>query len=293
MSRNPSLPRARDSRAGTRQRLSQNFLIDVGAARLIVRSSGVTAADLVLEIGPGDGMLTRQLLGAAGRIRAYEKDGYYAERLRRRYAGNHRIMLFHKDFRTVRAPNEPFAVVANVPFAVTTDVLRWCLAARQLTSATLLTQLEFARKHSGDYGRWTKLTVAHWPTVATTLGARIGRHSFRPVPSVDTALLRLHRRPHPLLPHSALDDYRRVVELGFRGVGGSLASSLRTQFPARTVRAACTAAGIMLDEPVGFIHPDRWMALYRVLRIEHRQGNAPRYTNVSDTFMYQTRKEAM
>ncbi|MFI6042667.1 23S ribosomal RNA methyltransferase Erm [Nocardia sp. NPDC051321] len=282
MSRNRSLPRAR-------KRLSQNFLTDVGAARLIVRSSGVTADDLVLEIGPGDGMLTRQLLSSAGRVRAYEKDAVYADRLRRRYLGNDRIRLYHKDFRSVREPDEPFAVVANVPFAVTTDLVRWCLAARQLTSATLLTQYEFARKHSGDYDRWTKLTVAHWPTVAMELGARIGRHSFDPVPRVDTAILHLRRRPRPLLAGSALADYRRVVELGFSGVGGSLASSLRREFPARTVRAACAAAEIALDEPVGLIDPNRWLTLYGALRTD---ANSHRYTNVSDTFMYQTRKGA-
>ncbi|WP_405164921.1 23S ribosomal RNA methyltransferase Erm [Nocardia sp. NBC_01499] len=289
MSRNRSLPRARVTRADTRKRLSQNFLTDAGAARLIVRSSGVTAEDLVLEIGPGDGMLTRQLLGSAGRVRAYEKDAHYVDLLRRRYAGNDRIMLFHKDFRTVREPAEPFAVVANVPFAVTTDLVRWCLAAEHLTSATLLTQWEFARKHSGDYGRWTKLTVTHWPTVAMTLGARIGRNSFHPVPRVDTAILHLHRRPRPLLPNSAQADYRQVVELGFSGVGGSLANSLRQQFPAHTVRAACTAAGIAQDEPVGLIDPNRWLVLYATLRTP---ANSHRYTNVSDTFMYQTRKGA-
>ncbi|WP_433655312.1 23S ribosomal RNA methyltransferase Erm [Nocardia sp. CA-128927] len=289
MSRNRSLPRARTTRGDTRKRLSQNFLTDAGAARLIVRASGVTAEDLVLEIGPGDGMLTRQLLGSAGRVRAYEKDAYYADRLRRRYDGDDRIRLFHKDFRAVCEPEEPFAVVANVPFAVTTDMVRWCLAARQLTSATLVTQLEFARKHSGDYGRWTKLTVTHWPTVAMELGARIGRHSFHPVPRVDTAILHLHRRPRPLLPNSVHADYRRVVELGFSGVGGSLASSLRRQFPTRTVRAACATAGIGLDEPVGLIDPNRWLTLYGALRTE---GNSHRYTNVSDTFMYQTRRGA-
>ncbi|WP_280394235.1 23S ribosomal RNA methyltransferase Erm [Nocardia brasiliensis] len=283
MSRHRSLPRARFAR--TRKRLSQNFLTDAGAARLIVRSAALRPDDLVLEIGPGDGMLTRHLLGVAGQIRAYEKDPVYAAKLRGRYAGDPRIQLFHKDFRTVQAPAEPFAVVANVPFGVTTDIVRWCLAARQLTSATLLTQYEFARKHSGDYGRWSKLTITHWPTVAMELGTRVGRASFHPVPNVDAAVLRLRRRPSSLLPATELADYRQVVELGFSGIGGSVASSLRTRFPGRTVRTACRAAGIAPDEPVGPIDPQRWLALYRGLR-----GNSVRDRNVSDTFVYQTRK---
>ncbi|MEU1959974.1 23S ribosomal RNA methyltransferase Erm [Nocardia sp. NPDC019304] len=268
MSRHRSLSRAHGGEshpATTRKRLSQNFLTDARAARLIVRASGVAAGDLVLEAGPGDGMLTRQLLGAGSRVRAYEKDRRYVALLRRRYADEPRIRLYHRDFRTVRPPREPFAVVANVPFAVTTDIVRWCLAADGLTSATLLTQLEFARKHSGHYGRWTKLTVTYWPTTAIELGARVGRRSFHPVPGVDAAILRLRTRPSPLLPREQLGAYRRLVELGFSGVGGSVAASLRREFSARAVRSACGAAGISLDQPVGLVAPDRWVALFRAL----------------------------
>ncbi|WP_039798130.1 23S ribosomal RNA methyltransferase Erm [Nocardia araoensis] len=269
MSRHRSVSRARgnDSHpATTRKRLSQNFLTDARAARLIVRASGITADDLVLEVGPGDGMLTRQLLDMGGRVHAYEKDRRYAALLRRRYADDPRIRLHHRDFRTVRPPREPFAVVANVPFAITTDIVRWCLAADRLTSATLLTQLEFARKHSGGYGRWTKLTVAHWPTTVIELGARVDRHSFHPVPRVDAAVLRLRNRPAPLLPREQLGAFRALVELGFSGVGGSVAASLRREFPARAVRSACGAAGIPLQQPVGLVSPDRWLILYRALR---------------------------
>lgn len=268
MSRSRSLPRARDARrpsVSTRKRLSQNFLADAGAAQLLVRSSGVGADDLVLEIGPGDGILTRQLAATARRVLAYELDPRYAQRLRRRYAGDARVSVHQADFRTVRPPGEPFAVVANIPYGSTTDIVRWCLAAPVLTSATLLTQLEFARKQTGDYGRWSKLTVTHWPRTEFALGPRVDRTRFRPVPRVDSAVLHLRRRGEPLLPASAERDYRALVELGFSGVGGSLAASLRTRFPPRLVRRACAFAGVAPDEPVGFVDPDRWLTLYRAL----------------------------
>ncbi|WP_026932416.1 23S ribosomal RNA methyltransferase Erm [Glycomyces tenuis] len=266
MSRNRSIPRARETATRSkRKRLSQNFLTDAGTARMVVRSSGVTRDDLVLEPGPGDGALTRHLVGTARRVLAYEKDPRYAERLRRRYAGDDRIRCHHADFRDVTPPREPFAVVANVPYNVTTDIVRWCLAARTLSSATLVTQLEFARKHTGDFGRWTKLAVVEWPWTAFELGPRIGRRSFHPVPRVDSALLHLKRRPEPLLPRSATGEYRRLVELGFTGVGGSLAASLRRAHPARRVDRACAAAGVARDAPVGLVPPDRWARLFLAL----------------------------
>ncbi|WP_328401980.1 23S ribosomal RNA methyltransferase Erm [Nocardia sp. NBC_00403] len=269
MSRTRSLARARDTHtrsSSTRKRLSQNFLTDVDTARMFVASARIGPTDLVVEIGPGDGMLTRQLLGSAGRVLTYEKDRQYADRLRTRYAGNDRIRCVHADFREMRTPAEPFTVVANIPFASSTDIVRWCLSAQRLSSATLLTQREFARKHSGDYGRWTKLTVTHWPTATIELGATVDRRKFRPVPGVDAAVLRLVRRQQPLLTPEAMADYRRMVELGFAGAGGSFASSLRRAFPNKRVRTACAHAGIAADLPVGFVPPDSWLDVYRALR---------------------------
>jgi len=256
---------ARNPNPRARKRLSQNFLTDPTTARMIVRTATVAHDDLVLEIGPGDGMLTRQLIGATCRLRAYEADPHYAGLLAERYRGEPRIHVMHQDFRTVTAPNEPFSVVANAPFAITTDIVRFCLAAAHLTSATLLTQLEFARKHSGNYGRWSKLAVLHWPTTAISMGARIDRGKFFPIPRVDGALLRIERRREPLLPQHHQARYRRLVTLGFSGIGGSLASSLAKEHPVRTVRAACTAAGVSTDQPVGLVAPDRWLRLYRTL----------------------------
>ncbi|WP_228823670.1 23S ribosomal RNA methyltransferase Erm [Nocardia blacklockiae] len=245
--------------------LSQNFLVDARAAALIVRTAGLAPGALVLEVGPGDGMLTRHLLTTGTRVLAYEQDPRYADRLRRRYARVARITVQHRDFRTVRPPREEFAVVANVPFGITTDIVRWCLAAPRLTTATLLTQREFARKHSGDYGRWSKLTVGNWPWVSMALGARVARTSFHPVPSVDAAVLHLRRRTEPLVAHAEAAAYRRLVDLGFSGVGGSLAASLCREYRAGAVRRACAAAGVPVDAPVGYVPPDAWTTLYRML----------------------------
>lgn len=267
MPQNRSNPRARHShRTSNRKRLSQNFLADPGVARTVAQASGVGPDDLVVEIGPGDGMLTRQLLGRARSVLAFEKDGRFADRLRRRHADDDRLRCVHADIRDARAPGEPFAVVANIPYSLTTECVRWCLDARHLTSATLVTQLEFARKHTGDFGRWTKLTVAHWPVWDFSLGRRIGKRSFRPVPSVDSAMLHIRRRPRPLLPYRALGDYRRIVELGFSGVGGSLHASLRRNLGSGSAHRACDSAGIARDLPVGYVDPDAWIRLFRNLR---------------------------
>lgn len=266
MSRNRSNSRAREARgASNRKRLSQNFLVDPDVARMIVRQSRIGADDLVVEIGPGDGMITRQLLARARKVLAFEKDGRLADRLRRRHTDDPRLHCVHTDFRDARAPREPFAVVANVPYSLTTESVRWCLSARHLASATLVTQLEFARKHTGDFGRWTRLAVTNWPAWEFGLGPRIGKRNFRPVPSVDSAILHLTRRRRPLLPGRAMGEYRRLVDLGFSGVGGSLNASLRRSVGSGPADRACEAAGVARDMPVGLVAPESWIRMFESL----------------------------
>ena len=249
----------RTPRDQARRALSQNFLVDRQAVELVVKAAAPDG--LVLEPGSGEGVLTWALAAAGAQVIGYEIDPRLARRLAARTRDDHRIEVVEADFTTARAPREPFAVVGNIPYSVTSRIVRWCLRAPGLTSATLLTQREYARKRSGDYGRWSLVTVESWPWFRWRLGDRIGRESFRPVPSVDSAILRIERRPAPLA--GAGRGYQELVELGFGGVGGSLRASLRRGYEG--VDAAVAAAGIARDTVVGHVHPDQWITLWERL----------------------------
>ncbi|MGO9081315.1 MAG: rRNA adenine N-6-methyltransferase family protein, partial [Streptosporangiaceae bacterium] len=93
----------------------------------------------------------------------------------------------------------------------------------------------------------------------------IPRTQFRPVPRVDAGILRLARRPEPLIAPGRLGAYRRMVQAGFSGVGGSLLASLRGQYPAAALRAAFQAAGIGPQTVVAFVGPAQWVDLFRHL----------------------------
>lgn len=248
------------SRKGTRRELSQNFLVDRRALTRVVEAAAPDG--LVLEPGSGTGVLTLALAEAGARVVGYELDPRLAERLAARTRRDPRIEVVGGDFAAARPPREPFAVVGNIPYSATSRIVEWCLRAPALTSATLVTQLEYARKRSGGYGRWSLVTVRSWPWFSWGLAGRIGRRSFSPVPSVDSAILRIERRPAPLV--GAGRGYRELVELGFGGVGGTLRASLRTRYDG--VDAALAAAGVARDEVVAFVHPDQWAVLWERLR---------------------------
>jgi 23S rRNA (adenine-N6)-dimethyltransferase len=134
-----------------------------------------------------------------------------------------------------------------------------------LESATMLTQLQYALKRTGGYGRWSKVTVSSWPEFEWQFHGKVPARAFRPVPSVDSGILRIERRATPLLARAQRRTFDRVVGSAFLGVGGSVGASLRREFGARAANRALERAGIDAGSPVGFVHPDAWLRAAAIL----------------------------
>lgn len=251
--------------ARRRKTLSQNFLHDSAAVHRIIRAGALRPDALVVEPGAGQGALTRHLATGGRRVIAYEIDPRLAAQLARRLGERPGLRLVQGDFLRARAPREPFAVLGNIPYSRTTDIVRWCLGSARLTSATLLTQYEYAAKAGGSYRRWPLLTVSTWPEFEWRRLARVDRRSFTPVPRTDSAVLRLERRTSPLLPSRLMPAYRDFVAHGFTGVGGSLAATLSRRHRTARVRTAFARAGAETSAPVGLVSPQQWLTLFAEL----------------------------
>ncbi|MFI9630380.1 ErmE/ErmH/ErmO/ErmR family 23S rRNA (adenine(2058)-N(6))-methyltransferase [Streptomyces sp. NPDC052042] len=260
------MQRAGRSEADRRRRVhGQNFLIDRETVRRFARFADPDPGEVVVEIGAGNGVITREMARLCQRVVAYEIDRSFADRLRQSTAADPRIEVITGDFLKSRQPEGAFSVVGNIPFGNTADIVDWCLNARRLRTTTLVTQLEYARKRTGGYGRWSRLTVSTWPEVEWRMGERISRQRFRPVPAVDSAVLRLERRPETLIPPRLMHDFRDLVDTGFTGKGGSLDASLRRRFPPRRVAAAFRTARLERGVVVAYVTPNQWITLFEEL----------------------------
>jgi 23S rRNA (adenine-N6)-dimethyltransferase len=255
----------RSGRDQRRRELSQNYLRSPEAARQFLAAVRLPPDGLCLEVGAAEGILTTRLAAMTGEVIAYEIDKHLADRLTARVAARPNVRVVTGDFLAARPPSRPFQVVGNAPFSLTSPIIDWCLRAPRLTVATLITQLEYARKRTGGYGRWSQLTVSTWPRVRWELRGTIPRTEFRPVPRVDAGILRLERRAEPLISPARQAAYRRLVQAGFSGVGGSVQASLRRTYPPDKVAAACASAGVDRRAIVGYVSPDQWVQIFLAL----------------------------
>lgn len=196
----------------------QNFLTDPAILSAITRLVATTSGP-ILEIGPGDGALTIPLARLGRPVTAVEIDERLARRLRERVPAHVEIVV--DDILTHRLPAHPLVVVGNLPFHLTTAILRRLLHAPGWTDAILLVQWEVARRRAGVGGA-TMMTAQWAPWFEFALHRRVPAHAFTPRPGVDGGVLSIHRREVPLLPLADRRAFQTLVHHVYTGPGRGL-----------------------------------------------------------------------
>jgi len=160
-------------------------------AQRLVASAGIRPGDLVLDIGAGDGVLTRALVDAGASVVAFELHAKRARALREVFA-RERVTVVQADVTDLRLPRRPFRVVSNPPFAVSAAVLTRLLApGSRLETGDLLLPLHVAQR----YARHDVRGAGRWgATVDLFVRERVPRSAFRPPPPNAVAVLRIERR---------------------------------------------------------------------------------------------------
>ena len=184
--------------------LGQNFLMHARIAERIVMVSGVDKNSVVLEIGPGTGMLTRALLSRAGKIIAIEADDKLFAKLQNDFASeiaNKKLELVHGDIRnwdfkmylnsrySVKEGTRDYQVVANIPYYLTGEIFRMFLESpNQPSSMTLLVQKEVAERVARS-AKQSILSLSVKAYGTPKYEFTVKRGAFRPAPNVDSAVL--------------------------------------------------------------------------------------------------------
>jgi 16S rRNA (adenine1518-N6/adenine1519-N6)-dimethyltransferase len=233
--------------------LSQNFLIDGNILRKIVSLASVSADDVVMEIGPGPGSLTEELLNTGARVIAVEKDDTFAAALSRLQTADNRLEVHCEDI--LKFPLEEtlksyldhgrkIKVIANLPYNITTPIIVNLVQRRDLfSSLVLMVQEEVARRFvakpcTSEYGSFTVFLDFY---CTATYGFTVGRNCFYPSPKVDSAMVHLELKQPPHV--SDENGFFTLTRTAFHQRRKMMRASLRELYAPHDVEAGLQAIG--------------------------------------------------
>ncbi|MDB5185229.1 MAG: putative Ribosomal small subunit methyltransferase [Candidatus Saccharibacteria bacterium] len=261
----PDLPHAKKS-------LGQHWLRDETALAAMCDAASVVTGDFVLEIGPGAGTLTQQLLARGAEVRALEFDADLIPALQisfHTHLASGQMTLEQGDIRTYDFSLLPpsYKIVANIPYYLTSNLIQLLSESSNPPSvAALLVQKEVAERVVAEPGRMSLLSVTAQFYWQATLGRLVPAELFMPPPKVDSQILVLSRRPSLMLPDGEVKAFFRLVKAGYsqrrKTLLNSLSGGLRTEKD--LIKAMCASAEVDPARRAQTLSLEEWHNLYLV-----------------------------
>lgn len=253
--------------------LGQNFLVDQSALERIVAVAELAADDVVLEVGAGLGVLTERLARAAGRVVAIELDGRLMPVLRSVLSACDNVTLVEGDILALDPaalvhPAERYQVVANLPYYITSAVLRHLLEASSRPQRMVVTvQREVAERIVAGPGQMSLLAVSVQLYGEPQLLFRIKPGSFYPSPGVESAVVRVDLHAETCVPVENRGGFFRIVGAGFAQRRKQLRNSLAAGLglPPQEVAARLEGVGVDARRRAQTLSLEEWAAVADVL----------------------------
>jgi 16S rRNA (adenine1518-N6/adenine1519-N6)-dimethyltransferase len=257
--------------------LGQHFLVDETVLECILSNAELSPRDIVVEVGPGLGILTKRLAERAAKVIAVELDSKLVGILRKRLAPFPNVKIIHGDIRKIApwrllednlASSEfvqSYKVVANLPYYITSPVLHHFLGAPLKPSImVVMVQKEVGEAIAATCGKMSLLSVRTQfyskPTVITHVPAK----SFYPSPKVDSLVLRLDVYPKPPIEISNVAGFFDIVSCGFSSPRKQLRNSLAQALgmPPKQVVGLLEKAGIKPERRAETLNLEEWKKLW-------------------------------
>jgi len=266
-----------------RKGLGQHFLIDEEVLKLITSAAGLTPTDVIMEIGPGLGVLTQELARQAGWVINIELDNKLAAILKQTLAAFNNVTIINEDVlqidpqallqeqreRFPPAISSPFnyKVVANLPYYITSPVLRHFLeASLKPQIMVVMVQKEVAEAIVAEPGEMSVLSISVQFYGQPEIVSRVPARCFYPAPEVDSAILKVTLYPKPAVDVADTAGFFRLVRAGFTTPRKQLCNSL-TQglgWPKAEVLSLLAKADIASQRRAETLALDEWAQLWQV-----------------------------
>lgn len=250
-----------------KKELGQHWLKDRDILAAIADDAELMPEDTVLEIGPGLGTLTSELLRRAGRVVAVEFDPDLARKLPGQFPGKN-LQVVHEDILQFDLGSLPagYKVVANVPYYITSKIIEKLMTAKNKPSlVVILVQKEVAERVAAGPGDMSILAISAQVFAKARLGVEVPREYFTPPPKVDSQVVILETLAEPLVAPEDEKAFFRVVKAGFaarrKKLRSSIAAGLAISKP--TAEELLRHATINPDSRAEDLSIDDWLRLAR------------------------------
>lgn len=250
--------------------LGQHWLRDRVVLSNIADFAEINKNDTVLEIGPGLGTLTSELLRRARRVVAVEYDHNLAVKLPGQFPGTN-LQVIEADILEFDLSTLPknYKVVANIPYNITSKIVQLLMTASNKPSKTvLLVQKEVAERLSARPGDMSILGISAQVYAEVSLGDIVPAELFTPPPKVASQVVILQTRPRQLVDDEMIEGFFKVVKAGFSSKRKMLRSSLAggLRLPKPEVERLLAEAGINPNDRAETLSIDEWLRLTTIFK---------------------------
>lgn len=253
--------------------LGQNFLTNPAIAIKIVESANLSKDDNVLEIGPGEGVLTGLLAQKGKRVLAIEIDQALVDPLKKELGDQKNTAIVEGDILKINLPKlleennfKKYKVVANLPYYITSKIIRLLLETKYPPSEMILmVQKEVGERICAPSGKESILSISVKFYAEPDILFFVPRENFDPIPEVDSAVIRIKRKE--IIPNVDTKYFFSLVKAGFSSKRKMLVNNLSTGFrlPKNTVSEILKKAGLEPTQRAQELSVDDWFRLCDVL----------------------------
>lgn len=242
---------------------SQNFLKNPEFVGNLIKQTDINNGDLVVEIGPGKGMITNLLKDVAAKVVGIEVDKQLFSSLKTKFGGFSKIEIINADFLQWNLPSSPYKVFSNIPFNMTTDIVTKLLNSKNSpTVSYLIMQDKAAERFLGDpIGKNTQMSILVKPYYETSIVTKINRNQFSPTPNIDAVLVKFQKRNNPLVKPEHSQLFRDFVVYGYNQWKPTILESFEKIFSQKQRSILQSTLHIQKAKPSD-LNIEQWLALF-------------------------------
>jgi 16S rRNA (adenine1518-N6/adenine1519-N6)-dimethyltransferase len=253
-----------------RKGLGQNFLTDNSIRDEILQAASLSPGDMVIEVGPGLGMLTEELVKHTGRTVAVELDDSLAERLRQKLKASSNLEVISSDILKLDLAGvlkgaTGYKVVANIPYYITSPILHYFMHADSRPSLmVIMMQKEVAEDIAAPPGKMNFMSISMRIFSRPEIVCMVPAASFYPAPRVDSAVVKFTLLDQPAIQVDDLHKFLEFVHIGFSAPRKKIRNSLSLglKIEPDEADALLLKAGIDSQRRPGSLLPEEWSRLY-------------------------------